>query len=177
VRGFCFAWRVVARPFSGNRISDTTGFMLAAMTSTFTFFVGITVQVALGILQVSAAILFVYRWQRRSWRFSNVMKIREPLARAYCSLSAVERARIRMTDETQNKIASDHDRDLMVKYLEAAQEQIVNFSVEHFKAKFWLTGIENSQLDVQFDKLRLEWRCLVIGRSEGFAVAVWRREI
>jgi hypothetical protein len=34
---------------------------------------------------VAAVILFVYRWQRNSWQFANLMKIREPLARAYCS--------------------------------------------------------------------------------------------
>jgi hypothetical protein len=134
------------------------------MSSTYTFFVGITVQVLLGFLQVSAAIVFVYRWQRRSWRFSNIMKIREPLARAYCSLSAVERARIRIVEEAANKTAADHDHELMLKYLEAAQEEIVNFSVEHFKARFWLSQIENSQLDVLFDKLRLEWRTM---RNEG----------
>ena len=50
------------------------------MNSTTTFFVGVTVQITIGILQVMAAILFVYRWQRRSWQLSNIMKIREPLA-------------------------------------------------------------------------------------------------
>jgi hypothetical protein len=130
------------------------------MNSTTTFFVGITVQLTIGILQVSAAILFVYRWQRRSWQFSNVMKIREPLARAYCSLSAVVRARNRMLENSNDKAKADHDREIVHKYLVAAQDEIVNFSVEHFKAKFWLTNIENQQLDVLFDKLREEWKAV-----------------
>jgi hypothetical protein len=130
------------------------------MNPTTSFFVGITVQLTIGILQISAAIIFVYRWQRRSWRFSNVMKIREPLARAYCSLSAVVRARTRMHDNAGDKSKADHDRELVHKYLEAAQDEIVNFSVEHFKAKFWLTNRENQQLDVLFDKLRVEWKAV-----------------
>jgi hypothetical protein len=121
---------------------------------------GVIVQALVGVLQLSAAILFVYRWQRRSWQFSNVMKIREPLARAYCSLSAVVRARGRLGEDSGDKIKADHDRDLVHKYLEAAQDEIVNFSVEHFKAKFWLSNIENLQLDVLFEKLRLEWKAV-----------------
>jgi hypothetical protein len=130
------------------------------MNSTTTFFVGITVQVFLGVLQLSAAVLFVYRWQRRSWRFTNIMNIRAPLARAYCSLSAVVRARTRLIDEKDNKTALDHDRVLIQKYLEGAQDEIVNFSVEHFKAKFWLSNHENTQLDVLFESLRQEWKAV-----------------
>jgi hypothetical protein len=124
------------------------------------FYIGVTVQAMVGILQVTAAILFVYRWQRRSWQFSNVMKIREPLARAYCSLSAVVRARGRLTEDAADKVKADHDRDLIHKYLVAAQDEIVNFSVEHFKAKFWLSSRENTQLDTLFEKLRLEWKAV-----------------
>src|ERR1035441_4513828 len=109
------------------------------MNSTTTFFVGIIVQVVLGVLQVLVLVVFVYRWQRRSWQFSNIMKIREPLARAYCSLSAVVRARVRIVDDNGDKAKAEHDRELMQKYLEGAQDEIVNFSVEHFKAKFWLS--------------------------------------
>jgi hypothetical protein len=130
------------------------------MNSTTTFFVGITVQLTIGILQVSAAILFVYRWQRRSWQFSNVMKIREPLARAYCSLSAVVRARNRMRENAGDKSKADHDLEIAHKYLVAAQDEIVDFSVEHFKAKFWLTNTENLQLDILFEKLREEWKAV-----------------
>jgi hypothetical protein len=130
------------------------------MSSTTTFFVGVTVQLLVGILQVSAAIFFVYRWQRRSWQFSNIMKIREPLARAYCSLSAVVRARNRLVEDSGDKIKMDHDADVIHQYLVASQDEIVNFSVEHFKAKFWLSNVENAQLDVLFDKLRQEWKAV-----------------
>jgi hypothetical protein len=130
------------------------------MNSTTTFFVGIVVQISLGILQVGAVILFVYRWQRRSWQFSNIMKIREPLARAYCSLSAVVRARARLAEDSGDKIKAEHDAELIHQYLVATQDEIVNFSVEHFKARFWLSNIENIQLDVLFDKLRLEWKAV-----------------
>src|ERR1700719_4389755 len=99
------------------------------MNPTTTFFVGIIVQVALGILQVSAVILFVYRWQRNSWRFSNIMKIREPLARAYCSLSAVVRARARLAQETGDKSKTEHDEARIHQYLAASQDEILNFSV------------------------------------------------
>src|ERR1700733_2976553 len=121
------------------------------MNSTTTFFVGITVQIALGILQVLAVVLFVYRWQRNSWQFSNIMKIREPLARAYCSLSAVVRARRRLLNDKDDKAKFERDSLLVEKYLEAAQDEIVNYSVEHFKAKFWLSNIANTQLDILFD--------------------------
>jgi hypothetical protein len=130
------------------------------MTSTTTFFVGVTVQLLVGILQVGAAVLFVYRWQRRSWKFSNIMNIREPLARAYCSLSAVIRARLRIAGNSSDAKASAHDEELVQKYLSAAQDEIVNFSVEHFKSKFWLTNVENQQLDVLFEKLRQEWKTM-----------------
>jgi hypothetical protein len=130
------------------------------MSSTTTFFVGVTVQLLVGILQVSAAVLFVYRWQRRSWQFSNIMKIREPLARAYCSLSAVVRARNRLVEDSGDKTKMDRDADVIHQYLVASQDEIVNFSVEHFKAKFWLSNVENAQLDVLFDKLRQEWKAV-----------------
>jgi hypothetical protein len=130
------------------------------MSSTTTFFVGIVVQLTLGLLQLSAAILFVYRWQRRSWRFSNVMRIREPLARAYCSLSAVIRARHRRLEDADDPVKTAHDSDLIHQYLVAAQNEIVNFSVEHFKAKFWLSAVENQQLDALFDRLRQEWKAV-----------------
>jgi len=130
------------------------------MSSTTTFFVGVTVQLLVGVLQVGAAIFFVYRWQRRSWQFSNIMKIREPLARAYCSLSAVVRARNRLAEDSGDKTKSGHDAEIIHQYLVAAQDQIVNFSVEHFKAKFWLSNVENAQLDVLFERLRLEWKAV-----------------
>ena len=130
------------------------------MNPNVTFFVGITVQVALGILQVSAVIVFVYRWQRHSWQFSNIMKIREPLARAYCSLSAVVRARARLVEDSGDKTKAEHDAAVIHQYLAASQDEIVNFSVEHFKAKFWLSNVQNRQLDVLFDKLRQEWKAV-----------------
>ncbi len=130
------------------------------MSPTATFYVGIFVQLALGILQVSVLIVFVYRWQRHSWRFSNIMKIREPLARAYCSLSAVVRARARFGEDHAEKLKSDHDAAVIHQYLAASQDEILNFSVEHFKAKFWLSNLENQQLDRLFDKLRLEWKAV-----------------
>jgi hypothetical protein len=130
------------------------------MTSTQTFFIGITVQMTVGVLQVAAAVLFVYRWQRSSWRFSNIMKIREPLARAYCSLSAVVRARARLAEDIEDPVKTEHDNTRVQQYLAASQDEIVNFSVEHFKSRFWLTGAENHQLDVLFDKLREEWQAV-----------------
>ena len=74
------------------------------MTPTTTFYVGISVQIVIGIAQVAAVVLFVYRWQRRSWQFSNLMKIREPLARAYCSLSAVVLTRARLAKDAGDKL-------------------------------------------------------------------------
>jgi hypothetical protein len=130
------------------------------MNSTITFFVGIIVQVALAVLQVSALIFFVYRWQRRSWQFSNIMKIREPLARAYCSLSAVVRARARLAEDLADNTKSMHDRELIHQYLAASQDEILNFSVEHFKAKFWLSQVQNAQLDALFERLREEWKAV-----------------
>jgi len=134
--------------------------LMPSMNPTTTFFVGITVQLAVGAGQLAAAILFVYRWQRRSWQFSNIMKIREPLARAYCSLSAVVRARNRLAEDIGDKAKADHDTELIHQYLVASQDEIVNFSVEHFKAKFWLSNVENGQLDVLFEKLREEWKAV-----------------
>jgi hypothetical protein len=130
------------------------------MSSTTTFFVGITVQLLVGLLQVSAAVFFVYRWQRRSWQFSNIMKIREPLARAYCSLSAVVRARNRLAEDGADQTKAARDIDIIHQYLIASQDEIVNFSVEHFKAKFWLSNVQNTQLDVLFEKLRQEWKAV-----------------
>jgi hypothetical protein len=128
------------------------------MAPTTTFFVGVTVQLLVGILQVAAAVLFVYRWQRQSWQFSNIMRIREPLARAYCSLSAVVRARARIAANPSDAKASAHDQEITQRYLTAAQDEIVNFSVEHFKARFWLSNEQNQELDVLFDKLREKWK-------------------
>jgi len=130
------------------------------MNSNTTFFVGIIVQLTLGIAQVAAVILFVYRWQRNSWQFSNLMKIREPLARAYCSLSAVVRARARLAEDVGDETKAGHDSERVHQYLAASQDEILNFSVEHFKAKFWLSEAANSQLDVLFDKLRAEWKAV-----------------
>ena len=130
------------------------------MTSTQTFFIGITVQIGVGVLQVAAAVLFVYRWQRSSWRFSNLMKIREPLARAYCSLSAVVRARSRLVEDRDDPALAEHDRGRIQQYLADSQDRIVDFSVEHFKSRFWLTPDENQQLDVLFNKLRDEWQAV-----------------
>ena len=130
------------------------------MTPTSTFFLGISVQVLIGLAQVGAAVLFVYRWQRNSWQFSNLMKIREPLARAYCSLSAVVRARSRLREDAADPAKSQHDQEAIHRYLADAQDQIVNFSVEHFKARFWLSSEENQQLDILFIRLREEWRAV-----------------
>jgi hypothetical protein len=130
------------------------------MSPNTTFFVGIIVQIVLGIVQVSAVVLFVYRWQRNSWQFSNLMKIREPLARSYCSLSAVVSARARVVEEADDKAKADHDAARIHQYLAESQDEILNFSVEHFKAKFWLSNAENGQLDVLFDKLREEWQAV-----------------
>jgi hypothetical protein len=130
------------------------------MSSTTTFFVGITVQIGVGILQVLAGVLLIYRWQRQSWQFSNIMKIREPLARAYCSLSAVVRARARLAEDAADKTKAAHDDELIHQYLAASQDEILNFSVEHFKAKFWLSDVQNTQLDVLFNKLREEWKAV-----------------
>jgi len=130
------------------------------MNPTTSFFISTMVQLLVGILQVSAAIFFVYRWQRTSWQFSNIMKIREPLARAYCSLSAVVRARNRLVEDSGNKVKSGRDEEIIHQYLVASQDEIVNFSVEHFKAKFWLSNVQNTQLDVLFDKLRQEWKAV-----------------
>lgn len=130
------------------------------MNSTTTFFVGTTVQIALGVLQVAAVILFVYRGQRTSWKFSNLMRIREPLARAYCSLSAVVRARERLDEDAADRPKADRDDASVHKYLAAAQDEILNFSVEHFKARFWLSNAENRELDVLFEKLREEWKAV-----------------
>jgi hypothetical protein len=88
------------------------------------------------------------------------MQIREPLARAYCSLSAVVRARARLAEDQQDKVKAAHDEEAMHQYLAATQDEILNFSVEHFKAKFWLSEAENHQLDVLFDKLREEWKAV-----------------
>jgi len=87
------------------------------------------------------------------------MNIREPLARAYCSLSDVLRARNRLAAETDPALA-EHDRVRIQKSLSGAQDEILNFSVEHFKAKFWMRGLENTQLDILFDKLREVWKTL-----------------
>jgi hypothetical protein len=127
------------------------------MNSTFTFFVGIIVQIVLAILQVTVLVIFVYRWQKNSWRFSNIMKIREPLARAYCSLSAVARARVRLAEDAADPAKSGHDHERLHQYLVATQDEIVNFSVEHFKARFWMMEAENRQLDLLFDRLRDAW--------------------
>ena len=130
------------------------------MQPTTTFFVGIFVQLAVGSAQVAAAIFFVYRWQRNSWQFANLMKIREPLARAYCSLSAVVRARARLAEDAGDDVKIAHDQARAHQYLATAQDDIVNFSVEHFKARFWLSNEENAQLDILFDKLREEWKAV-----------------
>lgn len=130
------------------------------MNPTTTFFVGIIVQITVGLAQVAAAVFFVYRWQHHSWQFSNLMNIREPLARAYCSLSAVVRARKRLEEDREDITKAHHDTEAIHQYLAAAQDEIVNFSVEHFKSKFWLSNAENQQLDSLFDKLREEWKAV-----------------
>jgi hypothetical protein len=129
------------------------------MNPTTVFIVGISVQLIVALLQIAAAFIFVYRWQKNSWRFSNLMNIREPLARAYCSLSDVLRAHNRLAAETDPALA-EHDRARIQKSLSGAQDEILNFSVEHFKAKFWMRGLENTQLDILFDKLRDVWKTL-----------------
>ncbi len=123
------------------------------MNSTATFAITITVQALLALGQILVVFLFVYRWSKNSWRFSNLMKIREPLARAYCSLSSIARIRKRLATEPADQALVNHDRDRILKVVTMAQDEILNFSVEHFKAKFWLRVEENSQLDVLFDKL------------------------
>jgi hypothetical protein len=121
---------------------------------------GILVQVLLAFLQVAVGIKFIYHWQRNSWRFTNIMKIREPLARAYCSLSTVVRARSRMAEDAADTVKVDHDRARAHHYLNAAYDEIVNFSVEHFKARFWMSAGENRQLDELFTQLRETWKLL-----------------
>ena len=123
------------------------------MNSTTTFVIGIIVQVFVASLQVLVVFLFVYRWSKNSWRFSNLMKIREPLARAYCSLSSIARIRKRLATEPADQATANHDRERILKVISLAQDEILDFSVEHFKAKFWLRNAENAQLDVLFDKL------------------------
>ena len=121
---------------------------------------GIVVQVFLAFLQVAVGIKFIYHWQRNSWRFTNIMKIREPLARAYCSLSTVVRARNRLAEDAADDVKAEHDRVRIHHYQNAAYDEIVNFSVEHFKARFWMSAVENRLLDELFDKLRETWRLL-----------------
>ncbi len=65
-----------------------------------------------------------------------------------------------MRENIADKTKADHDMQIVHKYLVAAQDEIVDFSVEHFKAKFWLTNRENQQLDVLFEKLREEWKAV-----------------
>ena len=88
------------------------------------------------------------------------MKIREPLARAYCSLSAVVRARARRAENHADPAKAARDDAAVHQYLTISQDEIVNFSVEHFKSRFWLTNAENTQLDVLFNKLREEWKAV-----------------
>ena len=130
------------------------------MNSMTTFYLGISVQILVGVAQVAAAVLFVYRWQHRSWQFTNLMNIREPLARAYCSLSAVVRARARLAEDAGDPLKAAHDAGQVRQYLAAAEDEILNFSVEHFKARFWLSNEGNRQLDVLFDRLREEWKAV-----------------
>jgi hypothetical protein len=122
--------------------------------------VGILVQVSLTILQLAVLIKFVYHWQRKSWRFTNIMNIRGPLARAYCSLSTAVRVRKRLADEAADAVKTEHDRARIHHYQNAAYDEIVNFSVEHFKARFWMSEAENRQLDELFEKLRETWKLL-----------------
>jgi hypothetical protein len=129
------------------------------MSAATIFIIGVTVQVIIAILQFAAAIIFVYRWQKNSWRFTNLMNIREPLARAYCSLSTVLTNRQRLAEETDEKL-KEHDRERIQKILSQSQDEILEFSIAHFKAKFWMRGVENIQLDVLFDKLRDVWKIL-----------------
>jgi hypothetical protein len=145
------------------------------MSSTTTFVVGILVQIVLAILQVSVAVIFVYRWSKTSWRFSNLMKIREPLARAYCSLSAVSDSRKRLAQET-DEILANHDRVRIQKVLSSASDEILDFSIEHFKAKFWMRGAENTQLDILFVKLRELWRTLRIDGAQADELLVGLRQ-
>ena len=65
-----------------------------------------------------------------------------------------------MAEDLNDKVKAGHDADTVHQYLATAQDQIVDFSVEHFKAKFWLSTGENRQLDLLFDKLRQEWRAV-----------------
>ena len=88
------------------------------------------------------------------------MKIREPLARAYCSLTAVARTRGRMELDAGDEKLVRHDRIRLHRYLTTTQDEIVSFSVEHFKARFWMAEDQNRQLDLLFDKLREVWSLL-----------------
>ena len=130
--------------------------------------VGIFVQILVAVLQFAAAVLVIYRWQKNSWRFTNLMNIREPLARAYCSLSSVLTNQQRLAEET-DEVLKSHDRERIQKIISQSQDEILNFSIEHFKAKFWMRGAENSQLDVLFDKLREVWKTLRTGSGDGEA--------
>jgi len=136
------------------------------MNPSTAFIIGIIVQLAVAILQVAVAFLFVYRWQKTSWRFSNLMNIRGPLARAYCSLSAILLARQRLAGET-DPVLAEHDRARIQRTISVAQDEILNFSIEHFKAKFWMRGVENIQLDILFDKLGEVWKILRTENQNG----------
>jgi len=147
------------------------------MSATTTFIVGILVQITLAILQVTVGIIFVYRWQKNSWRFTNLMNIRGPLARAYCSLSSVLTNRKRLAEETDQTL-KNHDRARIQKILSQSQDEILEFSIEHFKAKFWMRGVENAQLDLLFDRLREAWKTLRIENEGGEeAIDHLRKEI
>jgi hypothetical protein len=145
------------------------------MNASETFFIGIVVQVIVGVLQFAAAVLFIYRWQKNSWRFSNLMNIREPLARAYCSLSSVLTNQQRLSAET-DEILKSHDRERIQKIIVQSQDEILNFSIEHFKAKFWMRGAENAQLDVLFNRLRDVWTTLRTGNGDGEAALTGLRK-
>ena len=136
---------------------------------------GIFVQILVAVLQFAAAVLVIYRWQKNSWRFTNLMNIREPLARAYCSLSSVLTNQQRLAEET-DEVLKSHDRERIQKIISQSQDEILNFSIEHFKAKFWMRGAENTQLDVLFDKLREVWKTLRTGSGDGEAALVGLRK-
>ncbi len=66
----------------------------------------------------------------------------------------------RRAEDHADPAKAARDDALVHQYLSASQDQIVNFSVEHFKSRFWLSKAENAQLDILFNKLREEWKAV-----------------
>ena len=65
-----------------------------------------------------------------------------------------------MIEDAGDESKTRHDHVRVRHYLATTQDQIVNFSVEHFKARFWMSAAENRHLDLLFDKLRETWKLM-----------------